>query len=142
MPALAGANLIYGLGMLESGVTMDFSQLVMDNEFARMIKHTVAGIPVNDETLMLDDIHQVGAFGDFLSLESTLRHARQQSQPKFMDRRVRPDWAADGSSTMQQRAAEAAVRILDGPGAEPLSPEIAAQLRAIVTDTERELGLV
>ncbi len=38
LPALAGANLIYGLGMLESGVTLDFGQLVMDAEFARMIK--------------------------------------------------------------------------------------------------------
>ena len=30
LPALAGANLIYGLGMLESGVTLDYGQLVMD----------------------------------------------------------------------------------------------------------------
>ena len=34
MAALAGANLIYGPGMLESGITFDFAQLVMDNEFA------------------------------------------------------------------------------------------------------------
>jgi len=41
---LAGANLIYGLGMLESGMTFDFGQLVLDAEFARMIKHAVHGI--------------------------------------------------------------------------------------------------
>ena len=56
LPALAGANLIYGLGMLESGVTMDYGQLVLDNEIARLIKYTVAGIPVNDETLAVEDI--------------------------------------------------------------------------------------
>ena len=39
LPALAGANLIYGLGMIESGMTFDFGQLVMDDEFAGMIKH-------------------------------------------------------------------------------------------------------
>ena len=61
----------------------------MDNEFARMIKHTVAGIPVDDEALMVDEVHAVGAFGDFLSRASTLRHMRQQSQPKLVDRRVR-----------------------------------------------------
>jgi len=38
LPALAGANLIYGLGMLESGVTIDYAQLVMDAEFARMVE--------------------------------------------------------------------------------------------------------
>ena len=51
MPALAGANLIYGLGMIESGMTFDFGQLVMDNEFAGMIKQCVRGIRVDDEAL-------------------------------------------------------------------------------------------
>ena len=34
IPALAGANLIYGPGMLESGLTFDFAQLVLDCEFS------------------------------------------------------------------------------------------------------------
>ena len=44
LPALAGANQIYGAGMIESGVTFDLGQLVMDNEIARMIKFAVGGI--------------------------------------------------------------------------------------------------
>ena len=56
MPALAGANLIYGPGMIESGVTFDCAQFVMDNEIARMIKHVVGGIRVDDETLAVEDI--------------------------------------------------------------------------------------
>jgi trimethylamine--corrinoid protein Co-methyltransferase len=138
---LAGANLIYGLGMLESGVTFDFGQLVMDNEFARMIKHTVAGIPVDDETLMVDEVHAVGAFGDFLSRDSTLRHMREQSQPKLMDRRVREDWRLAGGTDLQQRARAEAVRILDQHIPEPLPPEVVAELRSIVQDAERELGV-
>ena len=51
MPALAGANVIYGLGMIESGMTFDFGQLVMDDEFAGMIKQCVRGIRVDDESL-------------------------------------------------------------------------------------------
>lgn len=138
---MAGANLIYGLGMLESGVTFDFGQLVMDNEFARMIKHTVAGVPVDDETLMVDEVHAVGAFGDFLSRDSTLRHMREQSQPKLMDRRVREDWRLAGGTDLQQRATAEAVRILDQHIPEPLPPEVVAELRAIVQDAERELGV-
>ena len=60
LPALAGANLIYGLGMIEMGMTIDYGQMVMDNEFARMIKYVVQGIPVNDETLAVDVIHEIG----------------------------------------------------------------------------------
>jgi trimethylamine--corrinoid protein Co-methyltransferase len=29
---LAGANMIYGPGMLESGITFDYGQLVLDSE--------------------------------------------------------------------------------------------------------------
>ena len=53
---MAGANLIYGAGMIESGVTFDSAQFVMDNEIARMIKHIVGGIRVDDESLAVDDI--------------------------------------------------------------------------------------
>lgn len=137
---MAGANLIYGLGMLESGVTFDFGQLVMDAEFARMIKHCVAGIRVDDETLMVDEVHAVGAFGDFLSRDSTLRHMREQSQPRLMDRRVREDWRLAGQTDLLERATREAVRILDQHVPEPLPDEVLAEVRAIVRDAERELG--
>ncbi len=138
---MAGANLIYGLGMLESGVTFDFGQLVMDSEFARMIKHCVAGIRVDDESLMVDEVHAVGAFGDFLSRDSTLRHMREQSQPRLLDRKVREDWRLAGETTLLERATAEAVRILDSHVPEPLTPDAAAAIRAIVEDAERELGV-
>jgi len=53
--ALAGTNLIYGLGMIESGVTFDYAQLVIDNEMARMVKQVVRGVRVDDEALAVDD---------------------------------------------------------------------------------------
>ena len=59
LPALAGANLIYGMGMLEMGQVLSFSQMVMDNEFAAMIKRSIRGIEVNDELMAVDLIKQV-----------------------------------------------------------------------------------
>ena len=79
--ALAGASIIYGAGMIESGVTFDCAQLVMDNEFAQMIKFVVNGIEIDDERLMVDEIHKVGAFGDFLSLDSTYRTCASSRSP-------------------------------------------------------------
>ena len=142
VPALAGANLIYGLGMIESGVTFDFGQLVMDAEMARMIKFVVGGIPVSDGTLLVDDIHSVGSFGDFLSLESTLQLMRaHQSQPTLIDRRVREDWAAAGSTSLYERASAEARRILETHVPEPLPAGVPEALRAIVTEAEEELGV-
>ena len=140
--ALAGANLIYGSGMTESGVTFDCAQLVMDNEFARMIKHVVGGIPVTDDTLMVEDIKQVGSFGDFLSLDSTYRHMREQSQPTLMDRRVREEWEADGRKDMYTRAQEKARELLEGHQVSlPIEPDVAAEMRRFVAACDAEKGV-
>ena len=138
---MAGANLIYGLGMLESGVTFDYGQLLMDCEFARLIKFALGGIPVTDELLMTDDIHKVGSQGDFLSLDSTYKYMRSQSQPRLIDRRVRDDWAASGGGDLYTKAMAQARSLLESHVPEPLSPEVLATLREIVETTERELGI-
>ena len=140
LPALAGANLIYGLGMIEMGMTIDYGQMVIDNEFARMIKYVVQGIPVNDETLALDVIHEIGVGKDFLSHENTYKHMRSQSQPKLIDRRTREDWEASGRTDMYQRAMEEVRYILENHKADPLPDEVLAKMRSIVEEAEAELG--
>ena len=138
---MAGANLIYGAGMIESGVTFDFGQLVMDNEFAKMIKHAVAGIPVDDETLAVEDIAGVGPFGDFLSLDATLKHMRELSQPEVLDRRVREDWEARGSRDLYTTCLEKARDVIREYVPEPVPDEVAARLHAIVEETDRAAGV-
>jgi trimethylamine---corrinoid protein Co-methyltransferase len=141
LPALAGANLIYGLGMLESGVTIDYAQLVMDAEFARMVKYLVPGIPVTDTTLSVDVIAEVGPFSDFLSHDDTYKGMRSQSRSTLIDRRVREDWAAAGSTTLCERALAEARRILETHVPEPLPDEVAGELEDIVAGAERQLGV-
>jgi trimethylamine--corrinoid protein Co-methyltransferase len=139
--ALAGANLIYGSGMIESGVTFDCGQFVMDNEFARMIKHCVGGIAVSDETLAVDDIARVGAFGDFLSLDATLRHMRELSQPEFLDRRVREEWEERGSTDLHARCLAKAREVLADYQPVQLDDEVKQRIHAIVEETDRLVGV-
>ena len=141
MAALAGANLIYGAGMTESGVTFDYAQYVLDNDMARMVKHTVQGIPVSDENLDLDDIHAVGSFGDYMSLDSTLKHMRDLSQPRFMDRRVREDWQAMGAKDAYAAAKEAARQILEEHHPQPLPDEVSGQIDAVLHEAEVRGGV-
>ena len=141
LPALAGANLIYGLGMIEMGMTIDYGQLVMDNEFARMIKHVVQGITVNDKTLAVDVIHEIGVGKNFLSHDHTFKHMRSQSQPKLIDRRTREDWEAGGRTDIYQRALEEARYILENHKPEPLPENVLTTIRSIVEESEAELGV-
>jgi trimethylamine---corrinoid protein Co-methyltransferase len=127
--------------MIEMGMTIDYGQLVMDNEFARMIKYTVQGIPVNDETLAVDVINEVGIGKDFLSHDSTYKHMRSQSHPELIDRKMRVDWVQAGSTDIYQRAMEKARFILENHKPDPLPEDVLSTIRTIVEEAEAELGV-
>ena len=130
--------MIYGLGMLESGITFDYAQLVLDCEFARMIKHTVNGIPVNDDSLAVDVIDEIGPFGDFLSHAHTFNGMRNQSRPEIIDRRARGMWESDGATDGYTRALNKVRTIIETHEPEPLPEEVLLRMRAIVQETEKE----
>ena len=97
-------------------------------------------MPVDDELLGVDDIAEVGPFGDFLSLEATLKLMRGQSQPKLIDRRVREDWAAAGGKDLHRRATDEARRILATHVPMPLPDEACRDTRSWTRRTrERSL---
>jgi trimethylamine--corrinoid protein Co-methyltransferase len=133
--------MIYGSGMLESGITFDYGQLVLDCEIARMIKHTVKGFEVADDSLALDVIKEIGPGGHFLMHEHTFDRMRTQSRPEIIDRRSRSVWEADGATTAYERATEKAKWILENHKPEPLPDDVLATIRSIVVETEKEMGV-
>jgi trimethylamine--corrinoid protein Co-methyltransferase len=138
---MAGANVIYGMGMIEAGLVLDYAGLVMDNEFASMIRKTVEGVHVSRETLALDVIAELAPLKDFLSHEHTYRHMRSQSSPRLLDRRLREQWEEDGSRDLYERAWDEAHRLLETHRPEPLPPGVIADLRSIVDDADRAAGV-
>jgi trimethylamine--corrinoid protein Co-methyltransferase len=141
LAALAGANLIYGPGMIESGMTFDYGQIVMDNEFAKMIKFAVGGIPVNDATLCVDLIREIGPFKDYLAHKNTFEHMRTYPHPKIMDRRMRGNWESDGALDMHAKAMLTARKILAEHRPAPLPEAVLAEIRSLVAEAEKELGV-
>ncbi len=142
LTALAGANIIYGVGMLELGITFSFEQFVMDNDIVKMVNKVVRGIDINDETLAVDVIKQVGAGGDFLMQEHTMKYMRTaQSSPKLMNRKMKYSWEETGSKDLTEVAREEAVSILKNHKPEPLSPDIASKLSSIIEAAEDEFGV-
>jgi trimethylamine--corrinoid protein Co-methyltransferase len=139
IPALAGANLIYGPGMLESGITFDYAQLVLDGEFIRMIKHVINGFTVDSDFLAIDVIKSVGMSGDFISHKHTLEHMQDHSQPEFLDRHRMAKWKAAGARDSYQRALEKTRDILQNHQPDPLPAKVLAELKNIIAQTEKEL---
>ncbi len=140
MSALAGANIVFGSGVLEQGLTIDYAKIIMDAEMIRMIQIAIKGIALTDEKLAMDVIHEVGPGGAYVTHEHSLRSMRSQSQTKLFDRRSRDGWieATEGKSIVE-RAYETAIDILQKHQSHPLPKGAAKEMRKIVNEFEKEL---
>lgn len=140
---LSGANLIYGAGLLEAGISYSHTQLVLDNETFKMVRRLMDGIPVTDETLAIDSIHRAGAGGDFMCDELTMKHLRgYHSSSTLMNRQNRSGWElSTGGKDVAEMARLRANEILKThrPGLE-LTADVKAKLRAIVVAAEAEVA--
>ena len=143
LSALAGANIVFGCGVLEQGMTIDYAKLVLDAEMVQMIKNTLRGITVNDEMLAMDVIHEVGPGGAYISHEHSLLSMRSQSQSKLFDRRSRDDWMeiSEGKALFE-RAYETALSILNNHQAPALPEGAAKTMHAIVKEFEAEMKTI
>ena len=106
-----------------------------------MIKHTIGGFVVDDESLAVEVIKAVGPGRDFMTEEHTLKHVRTHSQPEFIDRGGMEKWKAAGSTDSYTKAAEKTRDILQNHKPEPLPNKVLADIRAIISETEEELGI-
>jgi len=137
LSALAGANLIYGAGMLEAGMTFSFGQLVIDDEIAAMVKRIVNGISLEDELMGVDLIKKVGIGNDFLAQRHTLKHLEtEQVRATIIDRRMRGAWEKKGSKSLIQSANQKAAELLKTHEPKPLTEDLIKELKRIVKSAE------
>jgi trimethylamine--corrinoid protein Co-methyltransferase len=140
LATLAGGGLITAAGVLDMGLTNSYCQLVRDCEFVRMIKNVQNGIRIDEESLALDVIKEIGSVGTYLTHESTVRLARSShSASGLIDRQSCPDWELSGAKTMNDRAYTKAVEILENHRPCGLKGDIASLVNEIAAEGEKEI---
>lgn len=131
--------MIYGVGLLEGGLTWDYAMAVMENEMARMILHCVRGIPVDDERIAFEVLTEVGPGGEYISHPHTYKHFRELSQAQLLDRNSREAWSLAGGKDLTERAYEKALEILETFKPEPLPEDVQRELKRILAEAEEEM---
>jgi trimethylamine--corrinoid protein Co-methyltransferase len=101
---LRGGNMIHDLGYIESGLTGSLELVAICDENVSWIKASMKGLEINEETLALDVIHEHALSGDFLGTEHTVRHVREDWQPRLIDRHNYEQWMRGGGMSMRERA--------------------------------------
>jgi trimethylamine--corrinoid protein Co-methyltransferase len=134
---LAGSNVVYGCGSIESGLTFDFAKLILDAEQLRNLKWIKNGMDISDETIALETIQSVNSGGEYLSSEHTLKHMKSMSQRDLFDCMDRDTWAKKiGGKDIIERAYEKARFLIENhkPMALPEGAEDA--MEAIINECE------
>lgn len=129
--AVSGASFIVMGGLLDALMSLDFGQLAIDDEIARMIKRVRGGIRFDEMAEAMAEIRQVGPAGMFADTAMTLREMTSATfMPALADRDLRETWVENGAPTIHQRALNRAMGILARRNPAALAPEVDARVRA------------
>lgn len=75
----SGMNLIiHAAGMLDGNGAISYEKFIMDLEIIEMVENYLKGFEINDDTLALDIIKDVGIGGCFLNQEHTMKYCRKE----------------------------------------------------------------
>ena len=129
---LHGANIVHDVAFMDAGMQGSFQQFVLCNDYLGFIRAMTRGVEVNQETLALDVIDQLGPTGNYLEHEHTIRHYREPFYSKLADKSPFAVWQKKGSTTMEARAAKQVDAILAKHKPQPLSADIQEAIRAVV----------
>lgn len=129
---LHGANINHDVGFMESGLQYSFQVLAIANDILGFLRAATAGVEVNQETLALDVIEELGPTGSYIGHDHTMRHYKEPFYGKLLDKAPFSVWESRGGKSMEMRASDLVEKILQTHKPEPLSENIQQALQEIV----------
>jgi trimethylamine--corrinoid protein Co-methyltransferase len=132
LPAvLAGVNFITCGGTLDGTMLESDALLVVDDELCDAALRLARGVEVNDDTLALEVIKEVGFSGDYMSHKHTSRHFRHEHFiPRLLPREPYDAWKEAGGRSALDYARERVRDILACHQPRELDPAVEQELDA------------
>lgn len=129
---LHGANIVHDVGFMDAGLQGSLQLITICNEILGFLRAATAGIVVNDETLALDVIDELGPTGSYMGHDHTIRHFKDAYYSRLIDKNPFSVWQKRGSTSMEQRASKMVDDILAKHEPPPLSEGIQKAIHAVV----------
>jgi len=134
-------NVMHAGGWLEGGLTCSFEKLILDAELLQMQAAFLQPVVVDDNSMGLDAIAEVGPGGHFFGTAHTMeRYENAFYQPILSDWRNFEAWQEDGSKTATQRANETWKRLLTEYQKPAIDPAIEEELQAYMARRKEEIA--
>ncbi len=138
---MAHGNMIkHAAGWLEGGLTASFEKMVVDAEMLQMMTDFLLPLEVNEDTLGLDAIREVGPGGHFFGAAHTLARFETAFYPPLLsDWRNFETWEEAGGPLSLDHASQLVSQLLEEYQPPALDPVIGEELDAFLA-TRRESG--
>ncbi len=135
-------NFIYhAAGWLEGGLVASFEKLIIDCEMLQHMAAFLRPVKVDDETLGLDAMDEVGPGGHFFGCDHTMQRYKNAFYEPFMsDWQNNQNWQAAGAKDATMRATGVWQRALNEFEPPVIDQAINEELEAYVTIRKQELG--
>jgi trimethylamine--corrinoid protein Co-methyltransferase len=143
MAALAGANMVSGVGMMDFESCLSYEKLVVDAEIIGMAKRLIAGIDGRQTPIALDILQELGHKGNFLSHPHTKKWFRKELYipSEVIDRDTLEAWEKKGSKSTWERAKDRVETLLTQYQPSQISDEVKEELRDITTKAANKFGM-
>ena len=140
---MGGVNfLMHGAGWMEGGLHASLEKMLVDADLLQMVATMLEPVVVDDDTLAVDTIGEVGPGGHFFGTAHTQARFRDAFyRPMLSDWRNYESWEEAGRPTADQKAHQLVGRYLEAYQPPAMDPAVQAELRAFVDRRVAEGGV-
>jgi trimethylamine--corrinoid protein Co-methyltransferase len=133
--------MIHGIGWLEGGLVASYEKYIIDAEMLQIMSEFCQPVIVDESTLAVDAMRDVGPGGHFFGTQHTLdRYETAFYTPLLSDWRTFQQWSADGAMDATKRANKIWKTMLAEYVPPPLDPARAEALDAFIARRTEEGG--
>jgi trimethylamine--corrinoid protein Co-methyltransferase len=135
----AGVDLLVNAGLFDSAWTVSLEQVVLDAEMISICRRFMEGVPVNDTTIALETIREVGPGGHFIESPHTLEQLRTGAlwEAEISNTHTSKQWQEMGKPTVLENAAKRVDRLLSSHRPKTLPSDVLRDLNEIALQFEK-----
>jgi len=131
--SMAGADVLFGVGLLDGSNLLTYEQIILDAEVAAVIKRLLAPVSFEEEAFSVALIKELGPGGVYLDQVHTVRNMRKAlSIPLISDRDSYDGWASKGRLDSVSAARAKVREILASHQAPPLPDDVRKEMNKLV----------
>jgi len=138
--ALSRATLLHDVGYLEDGMQSSYESIVLGNELVGYARAFLREVPLDDQSLALEEIAAAGPGGNHLATRYTRTHYREFWTSDLFDNTGFDRWNAAGELTLGDRVRAEVKRLRSEERSFTLTTEQLDKLEAIVAAEMAKAG--